>query len=92
MNFININDYQIGDFALGRIWRGKEELIEQMKQWNPDYDENEETIDFYNKMSYWNTKELCDYMSDMWEIEVIPLKDLTKETRKELKGFIHHWE
>ena len=90
MKFINIRDYQGGEFAIGRIWNGKKDLLQQICDWdNVDCLEDEEVRLFFQEQKKWKAQELADYMSETWQIKVIPLRELSKEDREELKDDIH---
>ena len=91
MKFININDYQCGNFAIGRIWNGKKDLLQQILEWDFEECIDEEFSSFYKSMEKWKVQDIADYMSDLWQIDIIPLRELSKEDREELKDDIHDY-
>lgn len=66
--YINVNDYQGGDFAIGcygtlKQWR------EKAMEWS-DMDDN---YSLYNELKYYKIKnaELIDFINNFWDIEIV---------------------
>lgn len=81
-----IEDYQGGDFGMGRDYTA-EEWLEQATEWRDsddswgdwsdgDIDTREGWLEFWRKLIADNKEqELIDYISDMWQIKFEEIKE-----------------
>lgn len=82
--YINVHDNQGTGWALGRIGTA-ENWREQAMDW-ADSDGNDET---YDELRVMNRDIIPDYVSDVWDIQLKPLSELTHEEFDDLKEIMH---
>jgi len=72
--YVCIRDYQGGSFGMYRAFT-IEEWRENALEWC-DSDDNEE---LYNTLKTLPQKYVIDYINDIWQIEIVKVKDETKD-------------
>jgi len=66
--YINVDDLQYTNFAIGRIWKNKQELLQQVYAWLDYEDDNK----IQEHLIHYNLKDLIHYINDMWTINIVP--------------------
>ena len=82
--YINIHDNQGTGWALGRIGTIKD-WREQAMDW-ADSDGNEELYDAVRDL---REDEVVEYVSDVWDICIKDIRELTHEEFDDIKDFMH---
>ena len=82
--YVNIHDNQGTGWALGRIGT-VEQWREQAMDW-ADSDDNEETYDTLRDL---RKDEVIEYVSDVWDICIKDIRELTHEEFDDIKDFMH---
>ena len=74
--YININDYQNTNFAIGRCL-----TLKGWREQAMDWAYMDEYISLYNALKYYKIKnnELIDFINDFWQIEIVEYKEEYKD-------------
>lgn len=82
--YVNVHDNQGTGWALGRIGTIKQ-WREQAMEW-ADSDDNEELLESLPNL---RDDEVLDFISDIWDINIKAMSEVTAEEFEDLKSCMH---